>query len=62
MVADTRGARTTTVLGAPAMTIPRDASGCGVVDVTMQGERVVLYSDDSPLEVNTLLDIAQTLS
>lgn len=42
MVPDTPGAQTTTVLGAPAMTIPSDSSGPGVVDVTMQGERVVI--------------------
>jgi hypothetical protein len=44
------------------MTILRDSSGPAVVDVTMQGERVVIYGDDAPLEVSDLLDIAQTLS
>jgi hypothetical protein len=62
MVPDTPGAQTTTVHGAPAMTIPRDSSGPGVVDVTMQGERVVIGGDYSPFEVSTLLEIAQTLS
>jgi hypothetical protein len=62
MVVDTPGAKTTTVQGAPAMTFPRDSSGPASVDVTMQGERVVIYGDPAPLEVSALLDVAQTLS
>lgn len=62
MVVDTPGAKTTTVQGAPAMTIPRDSTGPAVVDVTVQGERVVIYGDPAPLDVSNLLDIAQTLS
>jgi hypothetical protein len=61
MVGDTPGAETTTVLGAPAMTMPRTATEPAVVDVTIRGERVVIYSDHSSLEVDGLLDIAQTL-
>jgi len=38
------------------MTIPRDNSGPSVVDVTMQGERVVIYGDNTPLEVSDLLE------
>jgi hypothetical protein len=62
MVVDTPGAKATTVLGAPAMTIPRDSSGPALVDVAMQGERVVIYEDHAPLEVSDLLGIAETLS
>jgi hypothetical protein len=44
------------------MTIHRASSGPAVVDVTIHGERVVIYGDQSPLEVSDLLEIAQTLS
>jgi hypothetical protein len=50
------------VQGAPAMTIPRDSSGPAIVDVTTQGERVVIGGDYATVEVTTLLEIAQTLS
>jgi hypothetical protein len=61
MVGDTPGAKTTMVLGAPAMTFPRNSSGPAVVDVTIRGERVVIYGDNAPLEVTDLLDMAQAL-
>jgi hypothetical protein len=62
MVVDSPGAQTTMVQGAPAMTIPRDSSGPAIVDVTTQGERVVIGGDYATVEVTTLLEIAQTLS
>jgi hypothetical protein len=62
MVVDSPGAKATVVLGAPAITMPGNGSGPAVVDVTMQGERVVIYADHPPLEASDLLDIAKTLS
>ena len=63
-VADVPGAYVTTVQGVPAAVIPANTNGtpnAAVVDVTLKGFRVVLFSMYARLPPETLMEVAETL-
>jgi hypothetical protein len=52
------------VHGVPALLIPRDVSNAGpaIVDLTLEGVRVILYGAYAPLELSNLIEVAETVS